>query len=101
MIRIDNTLSNKRLWAYPLIFGIFPVIALIAVNSDQMSPMEGLRALLVSFIFSATVYGVLRLTTRNWGKAAVLTVFWLALFFSYGHVYEALEGKAVLDQLWL
>ena len=96
MIRINNTLSNKRLWAYPLIFGIFPVIALIAVNSDQMSPMEGLRALLVSFIFSATVYGVLRLTTRNWGKAAVLTVFWLALFFSYGHVYEALEGKDLM-----
>lgn len=87
--------ASRKVWVYPLLAGAYPALALIAVNTTQMNPTEGLRAVLVGVLLAAMMYGLARLFVRDWGKAAVLSLFWLTVFFSYGHVYSALEGWSI------
>lgn len=82
-------------WLYPLLAGAYPALALIAVNTDQMNPIEGVRAILAGVVLAGIFVLVSKLLARDWGKAAVLSTFWVAVFFSYGHIYQAIEGTRV------
>ena len=53
----------------------------------------GLRPLLVSLLFAGVLFLILWLFLRKGHKAAFLTALWLALFFSYGHIYIYLDEK--------
>lgn len=80
---------------HPVLFGVYPVIALMAMNIDQIRPETVLRSILVAMIGAALLYGVLYLALRRADKAALLASFWLALFYAYGHIYQAVEGRAL------
>lgn len=82
-------------WLYPLLAGAYPALALIAVNTVQMNPIEGVRAILAGVVLAGIFVLVSKLLARDWGKAAVLSTFWVAVFFSYGHIYQAIEGTRV------
>ncbi|MCI0554613.1 MAG: hypothetical protein L0287_26995 [Anaerolineae bacterium] len=78
---------------YPILFGAYPVLALMAVNIGQIKVEAGWRALIVSVLFAGILFVLLRLILRNWNRAAFLSALWMALFFSYGHVYITLTEK--------
>ncbi len=78
---------------YPVLFGAYPVLALMAVNVGQIKVEAGWRALLVSLLFAGILFIALRLILRDWNRAAFLSTLWMALFFSYGHVYITLAEK--------
>ncbi len=77
---------------HPVLFAIYPGIALLAVNIAEVEPLVIVRPLFVSLILAVGVYLVLYLWVRNWARAAALTSFVLILFFSYGHAYHFLEA---------
>ncbi len=81
---------------YPLLLAVYPVLSLWAANFEQIPAVDVYRALLISFLAGLILYGLAGLTLRDLSRAALLSGLTLLLFFSYGHLYPWLEGKAVL-----
>ena len=82
----------SRPW-YPLVFGVYPVLALLASNIGEVKFEAGWRALLIGIALAGILFVVLRLFLRDWRRAAFLALLWLALFYSYGHVFILLTAK--------
>jgi hypothetical protein len=78
---------------YPIVFGAYPVLALLAANIGQIKIEAGSRALLVCIALAASLFLLFKLMFRNWHRAAFLSSLWMALFFSYGHVHILLTEK--------
>jgi hypothetical protein len=78
-------LRNKFV-IYPYLFGIYPVLALMAHNAREMDLISGLRALLGSLILTFIINVIYLLLVRSPLKSALLTSYTLLLFYSYGHI---------------
>lgn len=66
---------------------------MLAANAGQVELKAGIRPLLVSIAFGGLLVFFLWLFFRRIHKAAFLAALWLALFFSYGHAYIAIDEK--------
>jgi hypothetical protein len=77
---------------YPLLFGIYPVLALAANNITQIDFSTTVRSILLSLVLALVTTGILRLVMRSWTRAAFLSLLLIILFFSYGHVYNVLKN---------
>ena len=71
---------------YPIAFGMYPVLALLAQNIGQVKVEVIWRPLMVCVGFTVVLFVVLRSLLREWNRAAFLCSLWIVLFFSYGHV---------------
>lgn len=80
---------------HPILIGLYPILALLAGNLDQVRPAAALRAGLFSLAFCLAMYGALKMILRDTAAPAVLSSFWLVLFYTYGHLYQATEGQAL------
>jgi hypothetical protein len=76
---------------YPVAISAYPVLALLATNIGEVDADAGVRPLLVSILFGSSLFLVIWFFLRRVHKAAFLAALWLALFFSYGHIYMTLE----------
>ncbi len=96
--RKENFLRNFSLM-HPVFFAIFPVLAFLSQNIQQIPFSQANRSLVLS-IFSALLLLLLfRVVFRDWYKAAALASFMLILFFSYGHVYMMLKQTRIVGIL--
>lgn len=83
---------------YPFVFSVYPVLALLAFNVGQIKLEAGWRALVVCVLLSIALVFLLKLILRDRHRAAFLSMLWMALFFSYGHVHNSLvEQWAGID----
>jgi len=85
---------KNRVFQFPwhaLLFSLYPTLALLATNISEVDLQVALRPLLVSLLAACVVLVLLQLLVRNWTKAGMLTTGSLLIFFSYGHVYQALR----------
>jgi hypothetical protein len=80
---------------YPVLFGVYFALGLISSNIDQMRFAAGVRSILLGFLFSLLVHLFLHWRIQNKDKASLLSAVFLLFFFTYGHVYDALEGIQV------
>lgn len=71
---------------YPFLFGLYPVLALIAHNASEMDFSAGLRSLLGSLLLTLILYILTLLLVRKPEKTALFTSLVLLLFYSYGHI---------------
>ncbi|MDP2776344.1 MAG: hypothetical protein Q8O48_01770, partial [Anaerolineales bacterium] len=78
---------------YPVAISAYPVLALLSANSGQIQLAAGIRSLLVSVAFGGMLYFVIWSFLRQANKSALLTALWLALFFTFGHAYIAIDEK--------
>jgi hypothetical protein len=78
---------------YPFVISVYPVLKLLAANQGEVGLDAGARPLLVSLLFGGLLSCLLWLFLRRGHKAAFLAALWLALFFSYGHIYIYLDEK--------
>ncbi len=81
---------------YPLLLAVYPVLALLANNIAQVRPAVTLRSLALSLLGGLILYLVVIALLKNRPRAAVVTALLLALFFTYGHVYQLVEGRLLL-----
>lgn len=65
---------------------------LLAFNIEGMQANAALRSLLLSLAGTTVLLLLGRLLLRDWHKAALVASLIIALFFSYGHVYNFLES---------
>ncbi len=80
---------------YPLLLAVYPALALLASNIAQVRPAVALRSLAVSLLAGLLLYLLLALALKNVPRAAALAALLLVLFFTYGHVYQLIEGRAL------
>ena len=78
---------------YPLALSAYPVLKLLVENTGQVGLEAGVRPLGISMLFAGLLFSVLWLFLRRAHKAAFLSALWLALFFSYGHLYIYIDEK--------
>lgn len=82
----------QRYPLHPIIFALYPILALLAFNISEVAVSSGYRSLLVSLSASLILVAAFRLVYRDWRRAALVTTIILILFYSYGHVYIALKS---------
>jgi hypothetical protein len=81
---------------HPLLWAVFPPLALLGNNISQVPPGDAVRSLLVSFILSLVLWVIYRPVMGSWRKSAIVASATLVLFFSYGHIYQLIEDKFIL-----
>ncbi len=92
---------KKLIVVHPLLFALFPILALYAYNVAEVAPSEIVlptAIVLGSTLLLLLLSGVL---LRNLKKAGILLSIFLVLFFSYGHVANAVEGWGVTYKVLL
>ena len=77
----------KSAFLHPLLFAIYPIMALWTNNFDRMQPVEVVLPVSLSLLGSLVLLLVLRLLSKSWLKAGLLTTLAVLLFFTYGHVF--------------
>jgi len=82
---------------HPLLFGIYPVLILLANNFNELLWTNSIRSLISSGILSLVIYLTLLLFLKSPQKAALLALILLILFYSYGHLYYLLRNVAFGD----
>lgn len=97
MNRIKPVINKAGEWFsipwYFIVFSAYPVVALLAFNSGQIKLGSGWRPLSLSVLLGVSLFLLVFLFLRNIYRAAFLTTLWLALFFSYGHIYMMLVAQ--------
>lgn len=86
----------KRFAIHPILFSLYPTLALLAHNIREVEVEVAIRPLLISCITASIMLCVARLIFKDWIRASLLTTFTLVLFFSYGHVYQVLRDIPVI-----
>ena len=64
--------AGKRvsmIW-YPFLFAAYPVLGLLAHNVGNARPEAGARPVVVAVLAAGVLFGLLRLLTRDWHRAA-------------------------------
>jgi len=84
-------------WIHPLLIGIYPVITLLAHNIDELAVEDGIRSLYLSFLLPVILLIIFYLFFKNWQKSALVVTLFILLFFSYGHIYSAIEHLQIFN----
>ena len=85
----------KRTPFHPFLFAIFPVLALLGHNITEVSINVIERPLIIALSGTLVLFILLRLLLRKPLIAGLMVTLFLALFFSYGQVYNFLKENPV------
>lgn len=88
----SSTSWISRCPLHPVLFALYPILALLSFNISEVAVYSGYRSMLVSLGFSSILLIVFRFVFRDWRRAALASTIILILFYSYGHLYIALKG---------
>ncbi len=80
---------------HPFLFAVFPILFLFAYNIDEVPATDLWLPICVAIIGTLILLLSLRLITKNYNKTAIVTSFLLILFFSYGHVRDAISSLGI------
>ncbi len=93
IILYKREVTIKQRWLlYPVLFAIYPVLALFSNNLGQFEPGLIYRPLLWMIVLVLILLLVTRIIAKSWQKAGLLSTLYIVLFFSYGHIYNLFEG---------
>lgn len=93
-----NSARNKKLsWLqrfplHPILFAIYPILALLAFNISEVDSSSGFRPMVLSGLMVGVLILIFYWFYRDWKRTALISTIILVLFFSYGHIYILLKG---------
>jgi hypothetical protein len=93
MNKISSWLQGFPL--HPLLFAIYPILALLAFNISELDYSSGFRPLVLSLLVAGLLVLIFHFVYRDWRRAALISTILLILFFSYGHIYILLKGMEI------
>jgi hypothetical protein len=82
---------------HPILFSLYPIIALISFNIDQILPQEVLHSLFFTLVGAIGLFLILKILVKDWKRAGLVCSLWLILFFSFGHIYGLIAGKSIAN----
>jgi len=83
---------------YPLLFAAFPILFLYTHNISETPASQMWLPLVISVASALVLWAVLSLILRSLAKAGLATAIFLALFFSYGRLYDVLGYLGVVPR---
>lgn len=86
----------QTLVLHPFLLAIYPILALLAYNIQEVYPTAALRSLLVALAAAAILLTAGRWIFGSWAKAGIWVSVFLVIFFAYGQLYLILKTNPVL-----
>ena len=91
---------------HPFLAAIYPALALLGNNINQIRPGNAFRSLALALVAIVLLLILYRFILRDWHRAGMLCSLTAILFFSYGHVYQVIRnsfpfGIALARHRWL
>lgn len=80
---------------HPFLFALYPILALLALNIEEVNLSTGVRPIGISMICCILFLSVFRIITKNWYRAGIITTILLVWFYSYGHIYNFIEDLSI------
>ena len=74
---------------HPFLFAMFPILFLFSQNIDEVPATDLFLPMLAVIALTLIPLLLLRLITNNYNKIAIVTSYFLVLFFSFGYVMDA------------
>lgn len=93
--RLRRALVDGYHGYYPALFAVFSVLSLYQSNVDDVPPLDVVRPLLLAVAAAAAVTWVFRRLIHSTARAQLMAAGTVVLFFSYGLVYDAIQGVEV------
>jgi hypothetical protein len=94
-----NRVTAKELFRQSPIHTFFlaahPIVSLLAFNISQIYAQDALKSLLISLSTTAIIFCGLRILSKNWQLAGLLTSLLVVWFFLYGRLYIPLKSFSV------
>ena len=84
---------------HPILFGIYPVLALYVFNRSETVVAALQKALITSVIVTVVVIAVFYLFFRSWRKAAAPATLTLLLFYTYGHINDLAQNTRIFGEI--
>ena len=81
---------------HPFLFAIFPILFLYANNFFQVSAEDLIITLAISTAFTITLWFIIKQFIKNKNKSGIIISLCLVLFFSYGHIFIAVNNIDIL-----
>jgi hypothetical protein len=87
---------KKTLIIHPFLFGLFPILFLYSYNIAELPFTEILLPSAIVLGFTVVVFILLWLILKRDGKkSGMIASCFLILFFSYGRIYDLIQGAAI------
>ena len=90
-----KNLKVKKFIFHPILFGIYPALALYFVNRHEIVFNATQKVFLTALFFSFLIIVIFWALFRSWEKAAIPASVTLLFFYSYGHIYDVLKNSEV------
>jgi hypothetical protein len=87
---------KKSLVVHPILFGLYPVLALFAHNISSLSIWTIYRPGVVMMVAALLLLCLARLILRDWYKAGLADSWLLIVFFAYGQVFTLIRNFTFL-----
>jgi hypothetical protein len=84
----------------PLLFALYPILALWAYNFEVMQPIEVALPICISVLGTLVLLLILRLLSKSWLLAGLLTTLVVLFFFTYGHVFGMVSSLPKIGDLF-
>jgi len=92
--------SGSTIILHPWIAGIYPILALLAFNIDQIPISYAYRPIVVSIVGAGLMWLTFQFLVKDVNKSAILTTLTLVLFYTYGHFYASELIPAGLGEIF-
>ncbi len=89
-----------RIPFYILLLGMYPVLFLWMSNFGKIHSYVVPRSLLLSVSFALVVFLITWLLIRSLPRAGLVAGLWLALFFSYGHLFSLIDNASLFGFIY-
>lgn len=90
-IRFSYSKIKGLSYLHPLLFASYPFLTFYTTNIEQMKFVRIVQPLEISIASTIVLWLLLNAIIKNKHKTSLLVTYFLLLFFSYGHVYNALD----------
>ncbi len=91
MMKSKKTSKWDTIPTHVFLAAAYPALALLAFNLSEVTPRVVFRPLWVSLAMALGLLALAWIVTRDWRRAGMIATLFLVLFFSYGHLYKALN----------
>ncbi|HEX9090623.1 MAG TPA: hypothetical protein VF831_03995, partial [Anaerolineales bacterium] len=80
---------------HPFLLAAYPIVSLLAYNISQIYGRDVIKPLQIALLATAIILVLLRLLSRSWQIAGLLTSLLVVWFFVYGHLYNQLKSLRI------
>lgn len=84
--------SNNPVVFHPILFGLYPVLALYFFNVTEIAFSSIWQAFISSLVICLVIVAFSLAIFRSWGRAAFYSSLTILMFFLYGHVFDVANG---------